>query len=157
MSALALDWLRRVRMELERRTGQQADADLQAWAAAVDETVLHAGMRLEDQVRAAAWRYFSMHAAPTAPNPSERTIDLLSEAGPDLHGEWLRIISCGLGREDCGYWWTWQTVDKSIFSNPVADGSPVNIGKVKCVSGNHGSFIVSEAGAVARSVIIQPW
>ena len=105
MAALAIEWLLRLRLDLERRGGAEADADLDAWAAAVDGAVLQAGQRGEEQVRSAAWRYFSTHGSPTRLAPSVHALESLRDASLELQNEWNRIIGCGLAPGDCGNWW----------------------------------------------------
>lgn len=105
MAALAIEWLLRLRLDLERRGGPEAEADLDAWGAAVDEVILQAGGRGEEQVRSAAWRYFSTHSSPSYLNPSPHVSESLRTAGLELQNEWNRIIGCGLAPGECGNWW----------------------------------------------------
>lgn len=105
MAALAIERLRRIRIELGWRIGPETQADLDAWSEAVDESVLRSAMRSEEQVRLAAFRYFCDYPPQYEAPVSTHAMELLARAEPDLQFAWVRMIDCGLRRDPCTYWW----------------------------------------------------
>lgn len=105
MAALAIEWLLRIRLELERRSGPEAEADLSDWSLMVDGAILESGLRGEEQVRVSAWRYFSTHSSHLTCVPTVHVMKLLRKSSLELKNEWNRILDCGMGRGDCGNWW----------------------------------------------------
>ena len=105
MAALAIEWLLRIRLELEVRSGEEADADLEDFASAVDGAIIRAGARSEEQVRVSAWRYFSTHAARSRMTPSAQSMRELRRGPVELQRNWNRIVLCALVEGPCGMWW----------------------------------------------------
>jgi len=121
MASLAIEWLLRIRLDLEGRSGDEADADLEDFASAIDGAIIRAGARSEEQVRVSAWRYFATHASRSRMKLSANAMRELRRGPAELQRAWNRIVSCALAQGPCGMWWEAPSPIQHIRASESSD------------------------------------